>query len=285
MRRRDEPKLDELKKLLRRLEKMDAASGDDASGKAGSAAAPGYVGALRGAAPTPADGPASLRRNSETDVRAALRGGATRPEPKSRAFGLGAIIIGATTAAIVSSILVISLSPGARQEKPAPPETSAGDTERRPAFVAPSAFSDSVPVAVPPQSAPATINAPTPQLSPPAASGVPSSPMPPDAPRLAPHSEAGVPPLDEIEQLLRRSDALIREGNLAEARLVLERAAVLGSGTAALTLGASYDPTRIADFGKTSARFDVALARSWYERARALGTAEATSRLTELAKR
>ncbi len=65
----------------------------------------------------------------------------------------------------------------------------------------------------------------------------------------------------------------------------MEQAAKLGSGVAALTLGAMYDPARVAEFGNLGVRADPTLARAWYERAKALGVVEATDRLSELARK
>jgi TPR repeat protein len=89
----------------------------------------------------------------------------------------------------------------------------------------------------------------------------------------------------DVDALEKRAELLIQGGNLTEARQLLERAAALGSGAAALTLGATYDPVRMAEFGRLGARADPVLARAWYERARALGAIEATARITELAKK
>jgi TPR repeat protein len=84
---------------------------------------------------------------------------------------------------------------------------------------------------------------------------------------------------------LQRADLYIRNGRLAEAREVLEQAAKYGSGVAALTLGAMYDPTRVAEFGNLGVQADPTLARAWYERAKDLGVVEASSRLSELARK
>ena len=46
------------------------------------------------------------------------------------------------------------------------------------------------------------------------------------------------------QSLLQRADVYLRGGKPGEARVVLEQAAQLGSGVAALTLGAMYDPGR-----------------------------------------
>jgi hypothetical protein len=47
---------------------------------------------------------------------------------------------------------------------------------------------------------------------------------------------------DEIAALLKRGENFIRSGDLASARLVLQRAAEAGDMHAALTLAATFDP-------------------------------------------
>jgi TPR repeat protein len=85
-------------------------------------------------------------------------------------------------------------------------------------------------------------------------------------------------------RLLKRAEALINEGNLHSARVLLERASNLGSGEAALTVARTYDPAHAAQFGKLGALSDPHLARIWYERALTLGSTQARERLAELAK-
>ena len=53
---------------------------------------------------------------------------------------------------------------------------------------------------------------------------------------------------------------------------------------AALALGATYDPVVLRSLGIFGVTPDVALARSWYEKARAYGSTEAPRRLELLAK-
>ena len=87
------------------------------------------------------------------------------------------------------------------------------------------------------------------------------------------------------QPLLQRADSYLRGGKPGEARVVLEQAARLGSGVAALTLGAMYDPGRAAQFSNLGLKADPTVARAWYERAKDLGVAEANDRLAELAAR
>jgi TPR repeat protein len=90
---------------------------------------------------------------------------------------------------------------------------------------------------------------------------------------------------DVIAALLRRADALIASGDVAAARLVLRRAADAGDARAAMTLGGTYDPAILEKLGVHGFMPDVAMARSWYEKAKKFGSAEAPQRLEMLASR
>jgi TPR repeat protein len=82
-------------------------------------------------------------------------------------------------------------------------------------------------------------------------------------------------------------------GDIPNARLVLQQAAEAGNATAALELGATYDPTIVqeqkARVGPTKDSVpamtdmaDIRMARLWYEKARDLGSTEAVVRLEKL---
>lgn len=250
MGRRDEPKLDELQRLLRRLECMEV---DKASGSAQEAAsdpasqapgqAPGYVGALRGA-PTMDSKSDKAYAEPEPDTLPAA-GSPDRP----RTSGTAPVVIGATTAAVVSSMVVVGLLLWTQ------------DKEGK-------------------EAKPQRLNFVTPLDARDAGAGQ-SRPIRSVDPAADPNT---APPAD-TESLLQRADQRIRSGKLAEARALLEQAAKRGSGVAALTLGAMYDPTRVAEFGNLGVQADPTLARAWYERASALGVVEATDRLAELARK
>jgi hypothetical protein len=246
MGRRDEPKLDELQRLLRRLEYMEVDKTPELSQEPApdtASSGSGYVGALRGA---PTIGTTENRHYSGHELAADDASGHARP----RSSGTASVVIGSTTAAVVSSIVVVGLllwTQGRQGGKEA--------VSQRLNFVAPKEHDG--------------------QLlgrSQPVESGVPV--RQPDA----------APPAD-AQSLLQRADVHIRGGRLSEARKLLEQAARLGSGVAALTLGAMYDPTRVAEFGNLGVQADPTLARGWYERAKALGVVEATNRLSELARK
>jgi hypothetical protein len=89
---------------------------------------------------------------------------------------------------------------------------------------------------------------------------------------------------DEINRLIRRSHQLLQTGDIAPARLLLQRAATAGSAQAALTLGGTYDPTVLREIGVLGFAANPAKAREWYQKALELGANEATSRLDRLAQ-
>jgi hypothetical protein len=93
-----------------------------------------------------------------------------------------------------------------------------------------------------------------------------------DRTTAAPPREQNVAPprqldADEIAALLKRGEDLIRSGDLAAARLVLQRAAEAKSAEAALTLAATYDPVILRELRVYGFASDVEMARSWHEKA------------------
>src|SRR5205085_2735935 len=90
---------------------------------------------------------------------------------------------------------------------------------------------------------------------------------------------------DEIATLIRRGEEFIANGDLAAARLMLQRAAEAGDARAALALAGTYDPTVLEQLGVKGFAPDVALAQAWYEKAKDFGSADAPQRLERLASR
>ena len=94
----------------------------------------------------------------------------------------------------------------------------------------------------------------------------------------------------EITDLMRRGNELIVRGDLASARLVLQRAAEAGDPQAALILAETYDPVILARVGIQGFARDIVdgfapntpLARKWYQWAKELGSMEAVRRLEML---
>jgi hypothetical protein len=87
---------------------------------------------------------------------------------------------------------------------------------------------------------------------------------------------------EEIAVLLKRGKDLIANGDLAAARLVLQRAANANDAEAALALGATYDPYVLRALKVYGFKADPVMARVWYEKARELGSAAAPRRLEML---
>ena len=89
-------------------------------------------------------------------------------------------------------------------------------------------------------------------------------------------------PAEEIALLLSRATDFFAQGDYASARPLLQRAAEAGSASAALMLGAIFDPLVVHPFGGTGIKPDTALARQWYEKAVELGSEAASQQLAKL---
>jgi hypothetical protein len=85
----------------------------------------------------------------------------------------------------------------------------------------------------------------------------------------------------EIAQMVKRGAELMANGDIAAARLMYQRAAEAGEASAAFALAETYDPQVLAKGGIPA---DMALAQTWYAKARDLGSAEAPERLERLAR-
>ena len=222
---RDEAKMDELKKLLRRLDGLDTDKGLTKGAQGAGADQRGYVGALRGA---------PVRDEEVRKDPQPLGVGATQaqfPPPGYQSSG-PAVYLAAATAAVVSTILVFLLlswqqGDGNRRFLPEP---ASGNPERL-------------------------------NLQRPASGGQQNRST------------------DTADGLVRRAEALIGNGEIEAGRALLQRAAELGSGRAALKLGRSYDPAQARPLNFADSQSNPALAKAWYERALALGTQEAAEYL------
>ena len=89
---------------------------------------------------------------------------------------------------------------------------------------------------------------------------------------------------EKIDELLKRAEAFLAQGDVATARVWLERAAETRDPRAALTLASTYDPNVLGRMGAIGIRPDAAQAHAWYERAAEFGSGEASQRLTALAQ-
>jgi hypothetical protein len=86
----------------------------------------------------------------------------------------------------------------------------------------------------------------------------------------------------EIAALIKRGQDFVRNRDFSSARLLLKRAAEAGSA-AALSLGETFDPLVLQQFGEIGVQPDLAQARDWYERAARLGSDAASQRLAKIA--
>jgi TPR repeat protein len=131
-------------------------------------------------------------------------------------------------------------------------------------------------VRVPQAVAPAPAPAPAPAApvavaaAPPAAAPVAAAPQ---VRRLDP---------DELAALLKRAKSLIAVGDIAPARLLLERAADAQEASAALLLAQTYDPGVLGTQDMRSITPDPAKAREWYQRAARYGSPDAQQRLSQM---
>ena len=87
----------------------------------------------------------------------------------------------------------------------------------------------------------------------------------------------------ESAALRDRAIQLLREGDIAAARLLLFHLAERGDGEAAYDLARSFDPEMLAELGAKALYSNPARARSWYERAVQDGNVKAAERLKVLA--
>ena len=110
------------------------------------------------------------------------------------------------------------------------------------------------------------------QLPVPIAVVQPAPPPPPPVKTLDAETLAG---------RMTRAKSLIGVGDIAAARLLLERAASAGDATAALLLARTYDPAVLGTRDTRSVNADANAARDWYQKAATLGSAEAQQRLAQ----
>jgi len=109
---------------------------------------------------------------------------------------------------------------------------------------------------------------------------VAAAPMAAAAPTAAPPVRAIN--TDELAALLKRARGLIAIGDIAAARLLLERAAGAREASAALLLAQTYDPAVLGTPDMRSITPDPAMARDWYRKAAQFGSPEAQQRLAQI---
>jgi hypothetical protein len=90
----------------------------------------------------------------------------------------------------------------------------------------------------------------------------------------------------EVRALMSQGDNNLASGKVQVARLFYRRAAEQGYAQGALAMAHSYDPGELARLQVVGGvQPDVALAKQWYEKALALGSAEAEGGLRRLSQR
>jgi hypothetical protein len=90
---------------------------------------------------------------------------------------------------------------------------------------------------------------------------------------------------EEIAVMIKSGAELMANRDFAAARLMYQRAAEAGSAMAAFALAETYDPLMARKLNvRGGITPDFALATTWYEKAKALGSSEAPERLERLAR-
>jgi TPR repeat protein len=89
---------------------------------------------------------------------------------------------------------------------------------------------------------------------------------------------------ETVAALTIRAKNLLALGDIAGARLLLERVANAQDATAALLLAKTYDPAVLGVRDTRSVTLDPVLARDWYRKAASLGSVAAQQRLAQFQK-
>lgn len=127
--------------------------------------------------------------------------------------------------------------------------------------------------------------------APAAAPALPSAPL-----RAAPAEQSAAAPVEgkaavaalkpedreRALRLVKRGQQYLQESNVAEARLLFEKAADLGLAEAAMALAATFDEAELTKSGVRGVKPEPKEARRWYERAAQLGAREAQQHLQRL---
>lgn len=113
----------------------------------------------------------------------------------------------------------------------------------------------------------------------PTAAPVAPGPVPGPAPTTAGATQLSN---NEIAMLVTRGKDFLKDGDLASARLLFQRAAAAGNAEAAFMLGTTFDPLFIRRMGVVGMQPDLARAREWYKRAAELGSVDASQQLATL---
>ena len=136
---------------------------------------------------------------------------------------------------------------------------------------------------------PASVNASAPRLGTPSREAIVSAyhtALQSQAPATRTGNEAAAPSktldAEKSSALMTRAKSLLALGDIAAARLLLERAANAQDATAAFLLAQTYDPAVLGVRDTRSITPDPVMARDWYRKAASFGSADAQQRLTQL---
>jgi len=156
-------------------------------------------------------------------------------------------------------------SPTVAQASPAPPQQVASAAPSREEITSAyqSALQSRAPAAAP-AVVPPQVTAPVAVAPPPAA---------PQGRRMA---------ADELATLMKRAKESLTAGDIPVARLLLERAADGQDAGAAMMLAQTYDPAVLGTSDVRNITPEPDKARSWYQRAAQLGSADAQRRLAQM---
>ena len=234
-------------------------------------------------------------------------------EPRHRGFGTGGerlldrapigprvfkgAIVATSAAAIAFAILTIgnplALFADAKASLPAATADQSGSTQTIfPPPAAPTQLANAGPTPVLPSNAGVRASPPAPRVTrddialalrsaqQPQVQAEPAPPPP--AAEAAPATLARRLDADELANLLKRAKGLIAIGDIAPARLLLERAADAQEPSAALLLAQTYDPAVLGTQDMRSITPDPAMARDWYQKAARLGSIDARQRLAQM---
>lgn len=137
---------------------------------------------------------------------------------------------------------------------------------------------DAAPPAAPPAAA-SSEQAPQTAAAPPKAEARPEPPAAQPAPQPAPQPAVSA---DDARAMLARASSLIREGQIASARSLLQLALRSNDPSVAFALAETYDPRTLARWRAIGITGDVERARALYKQAADGGVAEAGARLGDL---
>jgi hypothetical protein len=135
----------------------------------------------------------------------------------------------------------------------------------------------------------ASVNASSPRLETPSREDIVSAyrtALQSQAPAARTGNEAAAPSktldAETLAALMTRAKSLLALGDIAAARLLLERAANAEDASAAFLLAQTYDPAVLGVRDTRSITPDPVMARDWYHKAASFGSADAQQRLTQL---